>query len=270
MRLRLPAIAAVLALALTGGIIAGCGSSDDSGDSASGDLLVGVDTPYPPFEQGKPPDYTGFDVDVMDEIASRIDRTVKWQDTAFDTIFTDLANGKFDAVISASTITPDRQKTVDFSDPYYEANQALIVLPGSDVKSADDLGGKTVAAQDGTTGEAYANDETGAGSVDGFPQGPQVIQAVVNGQAEAGIIDEPVAQDALENQGGFEIAETISTNELYGIAFPKDDDSLQDDVNGALVDMKGDGTLQKIYDDWFPGVKVPEAVLSGTTKNQGN
>lgn len=267
MRSRLLALLAALALVLTAGFAVGCSDDDDDGDSGGTAITVGSDIPYPPFEQGKPPDYEGFDIDLMNEIADRAGLEVSYVDTAFDTIFTDLANGKFDAVISAATITPDRQKTVDFSDPYYEANQALVVAPGSDIASTADLAGATVAAQDGTTGEAYANDETDAGSVSGFPQGPQVIQAVVNGQADAGILDEPVAQEALSNQGGFEIAETISTEELYGIAFQKDDDSLQDDINSALQEIKDDGKLQELYEKWFPGVTVPDSVLNGTTTN---
>jgi polar amino acid transport system substrate-binding protein len=266
MRLRLTAVAAVVAIAAVA-VGAGCGGGDDdNGGGGGGTLTVGSDIPFPPFEQGNPPDYEGFDIDVINEIGKRIDRTVKIQDTSFDTIFTDLANGKFDAVISAATITADREKTVDFSDPYYEANQALVVAPGSDIKTTDDLGGKTVAAQDGTTGEDYANDETDAARVNGFETGPDAIQAAVNGQADAAIIDEPVAKDALSKQGGFEIPQTITTNELYGIAVGQGDKDLLDEINGALKDMKDDGTLQKFYDKWFPGVKVPEAVLNGTNE----
>lgn len=260
---------AVLGLAVGSGFVAGCGDDDGGGDDTGGGggkLTVGTDTPYAPFESGQPPNIEGFDIDLMNDIGEKIGREVEYIDTSFDTIFTDLANGKFDAVIAASTITADREKTVDFSDPYYEANQALLVTPGSDIASTADLGGKTVAVQDGTTGESYANDETDAGTVNGFPQGPQVVQAVVNGQADAGIMDEPAAQDALDKSGGFEIAESISTNELYGIAFAPDDDSLREEVNSALKELKDDGTLEDLYAKWFPGVTVPEAVLSGTNE----
>jgi polar amino acid transport system substrate-binding protein len=269
MRLRLVGVAAALAIAVMA-VGAGCGGDDDDngGGGGGGTLTVGSDIPFPPFEQGNAPNYTGYDIDVINEVGKRIDRTIKIQDTAFDTIFTDLANGKFDAVISAATITADREKTVDFSDPYYEANQALVVPTGSDIKTTDDLGGKTVAAQDGTTGEDYANDETDAGSVNGFPTGPEAIQAVANGQADAGIIDEPVAKDALAKgqATGVEVAQTITTNELYGIAVAQDNKDLLDQINGALKEMKDDGTLQKFYDKWFPGVQVPDAVLHGTNQ----
>jgi ABC-type amino acid transport substrate-binding protein len=81
------------------------------------------------------------------------------------------------------------------------------------------------------------------------------------------IIDEPVAQDALDNQGGIEIATVISTGELYGLAFAQDSDSLRDEVNKALKEIKDDGTLQSLYDKWFPGVTVPDSVLNGTNES---
>lgn len=265
MKIRLLTLLAVFGIAAGGLVVVGCGNSDSGG--GSGDTLtVGSDIPYPPFEFGKPPGYEGFDVDLVNEIAKKIDRKIKWQDTSFDTIFRDLAQGKFDMVASASTITAEREQTVDFSDPYYEAQQALVVAPGSDIKTVDDLGGKTVGAQDGTTGETYANDETDAGSVRGYPQGPEAIQAVKAGQVDAVIIDEPVAKDALDKQGGIEVVQTISTDELYGLAFPQtsEGDKLREEVNSALKELKDDGTLAELYDEYFPGVKPPESVLSGT------
>ena len=265
MKRRSLAFVAVIGALMAGVIVTACGSSSDSGSGNT--LLVGSDIPYPPFEQGKAPDYDGFDIELVNEIAERTGKTVKYQDTAFDTIFRDVAQGKFDMVASAATITPEREQTVDFSDPYYEANQAIVVASGSDIQSVEDLDGKIIGAQDGTTGEAYANDEISADSVRGYAQGPEAIQAAKAGQVDAVIIDEPVAQDALSSQSGIEIAAVISTGELYGFAFAQDNDSLREEINEALQEIKDDGTLQKIYGKWFPGVDVPEAVLSGTNES---
>ena len=167
---RLLAIMSALAVLVAMVLVVGCGSSDDDSSSSSsssdsvsseliteGTLTVGTDTPYPPFEFGKAPDYDGFDIDMTNAIADKLGLETKYQDTAFDTIFTDVAQGKFDLVASASSITPERQQTVNFSDPYYEAEQALLVAPGSDIKTVEDLAGKTVAAQDGTTGQPVAD-----------------------------------------------------------------------------------------------------------------
>jgi len=135
----------------------------------------------------------------------------------------------------------------------------------SAIASVDDLGGLIVGAQDGTTGETYANDETDAGEVRGFPEGPDAIAALSTGQVDAVIIDEPVAVDAIEKEGGdFEIVETIQTDELFGFAMSPDTPGLRGAVNAALVELKGDGTLEELYGEYFPGTEPPPSVLEGT------
>ncbi|HEX2359974.1 MAG TPA: ABC transporter substrate-binding protein [Solirubrobacterales bacterium] len=280
MRTRLLALLAAFALVLTAGIVAGCGDDDDDGGGTStgggedlglitdGQLLVGIDTPYPPFEIGTPPDVSGYDIEVMDAIADSLGVEPTYQDTAFDTIFRDVANGQFDIVAAASTITPERQQKVNFSDPYYEAQQALLVPEGSDIATTADLGGKIVGAQDATTGEAYANDQTDASEVRGFPEGPDATAALQTGQVDAVIIDQPVAVDAVEKQGGVEIIEEIPTNELYGFAIAPDNTALLEAVNGALVTIKGDGTLTGLYQKYFK-TDPPASVLEGTTTPAG-
>jgi polar amino acid transport system substrate-binding protein len=272
---RLWALLAVLVLVAVPLVAAGCGDDDDDdggggaggadlGLIEEGQLLVGTDAPFPPFEIGTPPDITGFDVEVMDEVGQRIGLEVTYQDTAFDTIFRDLAQGKFDAVVAATTTTPERERTVDFSDPYYEAQQALLVEDGSDIQSVDDLGGATVGAQDGTTGEAYANDETDADEVRGYPEGPDAVNALRAGQVDAVIIDQPVAQDAIESlAGGLLVATEIPTGELYGIPVAQGNDALLEEINGALTEMKEDGTITDLYQSYF-STEPPNSVLEGT------
>ena len=268
------ALCAALALG-----VAACGSDDDdstSGDSGtsadvetleSGVLSVGTDAPYPPFEIGQPgeADFGGYDIDVMNAIGEELGLEVEYTDTGFGTIFRDTANGQFDTEAAASTITPARQKVVNFSDPYYEAQQALLVPEGSDITTTDDLSGLIVGAQDGTTGETYANDETDASEVRGFPEGPDAVAALVTEQVEAVIIDQPVAADAVEKQGGVEVAQEIPTDELYGFAVAPDNTSLLDAMNEALSKLKDDGTITDLYQEYFQ-TDPPESVLSGTTE----
>ncbi len=264
-------IAAALVLALA---VAACGGDDDettSGGTSGGEdlgtieegtLTVGTDTPFPPFEIGQPPDISGYDIEVVDAVAENLGLEVTYQDTTFDTIFRDTAQGQFDLAAAASTITPGREQTVDFSDPYYEAQQALVVPEGSDIASVDDLADAIVGAQDGTTGETFANDETEAAEVRGFPEGPDATAALTTGQVDAVIIDQPVALDAVEQQGGVEIVEEIQTDELYGFAIAPDSDPLREAVNGALTELKDDGTIQELYDKYFE-TKAPSSVLEG-------
>ena len=259
------AVAAVAALAVSG-IAAGCGGGDDNGDSGdTGAITVGSDIPYPPFEQGKAPNYTGFDVDLLNAIAQDMGREVTYEDTSFDTIFRDLAQAKFDMVASATTITGEREQTVDFSNPYYLSEQALVVPIGSDIKTVDDISGLTVAVQQGTTGQAYVEDETDAGEVRQFPEGPDAINAVKTGTSDAAVIDLPVAQDAVEKAGGVEVATSIPTDEEYGFVFQQDDDTLREDVNASLKNVEDDGTYAEIYKKWF-GQEPPKEVFTATNE----
>jgi polar amino acid transport system substrate-binding protein len=265
-RLRI-GIALVTALA-TVGLAAGCGGDDDNGGGDlglinDGELLAGIDTPFPPFEKGHPPNVTGYDIDVINAVADDMGLEVVQQETNFDTIFRDVAQGKFDVAVAASTITPDRERTVDFSDPYYLADQSLLVAEGSDISSQEDLGGKIVGAQDGTTGETYANDETDAAEVRGYPGGTDAINALRVGQIDAVIVDSPVAEDAVEKQSGLEIAEKIVTRELYGFSFAPDNDALRERVNEALTTLKENGTIRDLYKKYFPD-QSPDPVLEET------
>ena len=265
-----------LCAALALGVIAGCGSDDD--DSTSGDggtsadvetleegvLLVGTDTPYPPFEIGQPPDITGYDIEVLNGIAEEMGLEVEYQDTSFDTIFRDVAQGKFDTEAAASSITDGRERTVDFTDPYYQTKGALVVAEGeTDIASVDDLSGTVVGTQDATTLETYANDNFDASEVRGFPEGPDAINAVRTGQVDAAFIDAPVAADALEKEGGIEIAEEVGIDEFFGFAVAQGNTSLLDAMNEGLQTLKDDGTIGDLYEKYFK-VEVPESVLTET------
>jgi polar amino acid transport system substrate-binding protein len=272
---RLLAALAVLALVAVPLFAIGCGDDDDNGDGGGGggadlglikegQLLAGIDTPFPPFEKGHPPNITGYDIDVINAVADELGLEVVQQETSFDTIFRDVAQGKFDVAVAASTITPERERTVDFSDPYYLADQSLLVRADeTEIKSQDDLGGKVVGAQDGTTGETYANDETDAAEVRGYPGGTDAINALRAGQIDAVIVDSPVAEDAVETESGLKIAEKIVTRELYGFSFAPDNDALREAVNDALATIKENGTLTDLYKQYFPG-QSPDPVLKAT------
>jgi polar amino acid transport system substrate-binding protein len=272
---RLLAALAVLALVAVPLFVIGCGDDDDEGGGGGGadlglikdgQLLAGIDTPFPPFEKGHPPNITGYDIDVINAIADELGLKVVQQEVSFDTIFRDVAQGKFDVAVAASTITPERETTVDFSDPYYLADQSLLVTADeTEIKTTDDLGGKIVGAQDGTTGETYANDETDASEVRGYPGGTDAINALRAGQIDAVIVDKPVAEDAVEKLGGLKIAERIVTRELYGFSFAPDNDALREAVNGALAKLKENGTITDLYKKYFPG-QSPDPVLKATNE----
>jgi ABC-type amino acid transport substrate-binding protein len=245
-------IAALVAIVL---VAAGCGGGDDNGNGGSNanvpkTLKVGSDIPYTPFEFGKPP-YKGLDVDVVNAVAKNLGSTAQFQKTPFDTIFRDLAQGKFDMVASAATITPERKKEVDFSDSYFPADQSLMVKKGSDIKTVDDVAGKVVGAQLGTTGAEYAKNKTKASSVRTYDLIDDAFNALEAGQVEAVINDCPVSKYAERAHKDLVVVQAIQTNEQYGFAFRKGSDSLRTAVNEQLAKLKDSGQLAKISDKWL-------------------
>jgi ABC-type amino acid transport substrate-binding protein len=252
----------------------GCGDDDEedpAGETGAaqgeeldtlepGVLTVGSDIPYRPFEFGEPPDYEGFDIDIINAIGERLGLEIQIQKTPFGTIFRDLAQGQFDAVISSTTITPDREEVVDFSDPYFRANQALVVTSDSDIASVDDLSGTTVGAQLGTTGADYAEQELDAEEIRPFDIIDQAFQALNAGQVDAVVVDDPVGTAAIEEGEPIEIAEIIETDEDYGISVQPGSEELLDAINNALAEIKEDGTFEEIYQKWFDDPPPPDIV----------
>ena len=273
-KLRAWPVIAVLALAAALLVAAGCGDDDGGGGGGSnlntineGELRVGSDIPYPPFEFGRAPDYEGFDVDIVNEIAKRIDLEPKFVKTPFDPIFRNLAQGRFDMVASSTTITPERERTVDFSDPYFPANQSLMVKRGSDIKTEADLAGKRVAAQLGTTGADYAKKEVDAEAVRTYDLVDDAFKALQAGQVVAVIADFPVTKYAERSKKDLVVVQTIETGEEYGLGFAKESTELRERVNKALQDMKDDGTYTRIYKKWFE-VDPPDSILK-TSGSEG-
>jgi len=252
-----PPVAIVVLLAAVL-VATGCGD-DDGGSSSSGSLntitegqlRVGSDIPYAPFEFGRAPDYEGFDVDVVNEIAKRLDLKAEFVKTPFDPIFRNLAQGRFDMVASAASITPEREQTIDFSEPYFPADQSLMVKRGSDIKTTEDVAGKRVGAQVGTTGADYAKDKTDAATVRTYDLIDDAFKALQAGQVDAVLNDFPVSKYAERSKPELQVVQRIATGEEYGLGFNKNDTKLRTEVNKALNEMKDDGTYTKIYKKWF-------------------
>jgi polar amino acid transport system substrate-binding protein len=259
-------------------VAAGCGSDDDdSGDDGAtteasseglgliedGTLIAASDIPYPPFEQGDPPDYEGFDIDLINAVGEEMGLEVRIERQPFDVLLQG-RGGQYDVAIAATTITPARERRVDFSNPYFKAAQGLLVRTDSEIATFEDLSGATVGAQDGTTGETYANDETEAGEVRGFPQIDDAYQALESEQVEAVVNDLPSVRDvANDSNGRLEVADHVETDELYGIIVPQGNEALVDAINEALQEVKDSGRLNEIYEEWI-GVSAPASLLEAT------
>ena len=255
-------LAVAVALALVG-----CGGGGGGGDQGGGggggeDITVASDIAYPPFEFERDGEPTGFDIDLMDEIGRRANLQIEYQNVTFDGIIGGLANNQYDAAISAMTITAERDERIDFSEPYFNADQSLLVPADAGVSSVDDLGDATVGVQLGTTGEIEANELAESGTIGGdvrtFDTIEDAFAALNNGQIDAIINDLPVSQEEADgSDGALEVVQVIPTGEQYGIAFPPDSDVRQD-VNRALQEIKEDGTYAEIYERWIG--RAPEEI----------
>ncbi|HWJ08905.1 MAG TPA: ABC transporter substrate-binding protein [Nocardioides sp.] len=256
--MRLSALAAATLAALT---LSSCGS-DDSGKTSTGadvidkgTLTVCSDVPYPPFEDfDKTSDlgFKGFDVDIVNEIAKRLDLKLTIKDSSFDGLQSGQAlnAGQCDLAASAMTITDDRKKNLDFSDGYYDSKQSLLVPKGSDIASIDDLDGVKVGVQQGTTGKTYTEENADGADIITFPSDAEMFQAIKAGQVKALLQDLPVNLDHTKD-GKFEVVETYDTDEEYGFAIKKGNSQLVEDINGALEEMQDDGTYEEIYNKYF-------------------
>ena len=267
---RLAALFALLLLTISALAVAGCGGGDDESTSGGGGgggekLTVGSDIPYPPFEQGKPGNYTGFDVELLEAVGKAIGRQVEFEDTSFDTIFLDLARGNFDVAASAATITDEREKTVDFTNPYYISEQAILVKEGDEIDSVEKLAGTTVGVQQGTTGQEFVEEEGDAGDLRKYPQGPDAVNALQNGTVEAVVIDIPVAENAVAASDGLEISAAIPTEEEYGFAVAQGETELLEELNEGLKKAIDDGTYAKLYEKWFKH-EPPKEIETATHK----
>jgi polar amino acid transport system substrate-binding protein len=247
------------ALLLTAGLAAcgggGSGGSGDLGLISSDALTVCSDVPYEPFDIQEGGEYTGFDGDVVNEMAKRMDLKVVLKDSSFEGLQSGLSlnSSQCDLVASAMTITEEREKNVDFSEPYYDSKQSLLVPEGSDIKSIDDLSGKKVGVQQGTTGKAYAEENApDDAKIVAFPSDGEMYPAVKAGQVDALLQDFPVNY-AHQEDGGFTIVEDYDTGEQYGFAVREEgSEALLDEINSQLKKMEQDGTLKEIYDKYFP------------------
>ena len=192
----------------------------------------------------------GFDVDMAQAIADKMGLKLDYQNAAWDGIFPALIAHKYDMVISSVTITDDRKKEMDFSDPYYKTDQAAAVKDDSGIDSVEKINGKTAAVQIGTTGEIAAREIEGL-NVQTYDDILLAFEDLKAGRVDAVIADSYVGFSYAKNNEGITVGFVIKTDEPLGIAFAKDTPNLLAAVNVALKAIKEDGTYDQIFDKWF-------------------
>jgi polar amino acid transport system substrate-binding protein len=234
----------------------GGGGGEESGGVQTleaGTLKVCSDIPYKPFDILEGDTFTGFDGDLMNEIAKGLDLELKVQDSGFDGLESGLSlnSGQCDIVASAMTITDAREEKLDFTDGYYDSEQSLLVPTGSDIASIEDLAGKKVGVQQATTGKTYAEENVPSDAeIISHPSDAEMFNAIKAGQVDALLQDLPVNIEHTDG-GEFEVVEKYDTGEQYGFAVKQDNTELRDAVNEQLTELRDNGTYDKIYDEYF-------------------
>jgi len=219
-------------------------------------IVIATDATWPPMEMvDENKDIVGFDIDLMKAAAEKGGYTVEFQNTAWDGIFAGLAAGEYDAVISSVTITEERKKTMDFSVPYINAGQILVVPQAtSGVGELADLKGKSVGAQIGTTGSFEIEKVSGV-ELRTYDEIGLAFEDLVNGRIDALVADTPVAADfALMNpnyKGTMKIVGEPFTEEFYGVAVKKGNKEILDAINKGLNAVLNTNTYDKIEDEWL-------------------
>ena len=218
----------------------------------AGKLTMSTNAAFPPYEMTTDTgDFEGIDIEVAGAIAKKLGLELQVDDMDFDAALLAAQNGKSDMVMAGVTVTDERLKVMDFSDTYAEGIQSIIVPEDSDIATADDLSGKTIGTQRGTTGYLYCTDDFGEENVIAYDDGLTAIQALNNGQVDAVVIDNAPAQEFVAANPGLKILDTAYAQEDYAIGVAKGNTQLLDAINGALEELQDDGTLQAIVDKYI-------------------
>lgn len=238
-------IAAVLALCMLC-CFAGCGAKDNT-------LTMGTNATFPPYEYvDDDGNIIGIDAEIAAAIAEKLGMELEIKDMEFDSLITACAGGSVDMVLAGMTVTDERKESVNFSDSYATGIQVIIVKEDSEIATADDLDGKTIGVQSGTTGDIYCRDDYGEDSVKQYNNGALAVAALQNGQVDCVVIDNEPAKNFVASNDGLKILDTEYITEDYAIAVAKENTELLEKINNAMTELKADGTIDKIINKYIP------------------
>ena len=247
-----------LVLVMTVGLLAGCGSKDNDLNLVEpGKLIMSTNATFPPYEmRDDNGSFIGIDVEIADAIAKKLGLELQVDDMGFTASLEAVQNGSSDIAMAGITVNPDRLAVMDFSDSYAKGVQVVIIPEDSDIKTLDDLDGKMIGCQMGTTGYIYASDTPenggyGEDMVTPYDNGITAVQALKNGQIDCVIIDKGPAEAYVAANPGLKVMDTAWAIEDYAIGFAKGNTELAEAVNNALKALTEDGTVQSIVDKYI-------------------
>lgn len=217
---------------------------------SKGTLVMATNAEFPPYEFHDGGEIVGIDVEIARAIATEMGMDFEIEDIAFDSIIPEVTSGKADFGAAGMTVTEDRKQSVDFSDPYATATQVVIVKDGSEIASVDDLAGKTIGVQLGTTGDIYAEDVEDV-TLERYNKGFEAVQALSQDKIDAVIIDGEPAKVFVSENEGLKILDEAFTTEEYAICVKKGNTELLEGINSAIAKLKESGELQAIVDKYI-------------------
>ncbi len=251
-------LALVLALTMAVFCLAACGGAkndatnetpktEDPAAIETGKVIkMGTNAAFPPYEYKEGETFVGIDVEIATAIAKELGATLEIVDMEFDSIITATQNGEVDFGMAGMTVTDERKAEVNFSSSYATGVQVVIVPEDSSIATIDDLTGKKIGTQLGTTGDIYSKDDYGAENVTSYSKGADAVIALKGGDVDAVIIDNEPAKAFVAENEGLKILDTEYAIEDYAIAVAKDNTALLDDINAALEKLTADGTINNI------------------------
>lgn len=225
--------------------------AEEEKTAEGGTLIMGTNATFPPYEYYEGDEIVGIDVEIAQAIGEKLGMEVTVEDMEFDALIPALASNKVDIVAAGMTVTPERQESVNFTDTYATAAQVIIVKQGSDIASSEDLNGKILGVQMGTTGDSLASEIEGA-QVERFNKYFEAIQSVLQGKIDAVIIDSAPAKAFAEKDENLIILDEALSSEDYAMAINKDNTELLDKVNAAIAELDEEGTLDEIVNKYIP------------------
>ena len=228
--------------------------AEEEKTAEGGTLIMGTNATFPPYEYYEGDEIVGIDVEIAQAIGEKLGMEVTVEDMEFDALIPALASNKVDIVAAGMTVTPERQESVNFTDTYATAAQVIIVKQGSDIASSEDLNGKILGVQMGTTGDSLASEIEGA-QVERFNKYFEAIQSVLQGKIDAVIIDSAPAKAFAEKDENLVILDEALSSEDYAMAINKDNTELLDKVNAAIAELDEEGTLDENVNKYIPAEK---------------
>ena len=217
-----------------------------------GKLIMSTNAAFPPYEMTTDSgEFEGIDIETAQAIADKLGLELQIDDMDFDAALLAVQQGKSDMVMAGVTVTDERQNVMDFTDSYATGIQSIIVKEDSDIASVDDLAGKKIGTQRGTTGYLYCSDDFGDENVVAYDDGLTAVQMLNNGQVDCVVIDNAPAKEFVAANPGLKLLDTAYVEEDYAIGIGKGNTELKDAINTALEELKADGTLQAIVDKYI-------------------